>query len=110
MPVALAGIREAHVHDLGVPGKDGTLLLGLVADGDHQVELLPGQIVHGFGAVMTDIDPQFTHDLNGPGVDPAGPHPGGEGLNLSGQIVIHQTFRHLAAAGVFGAEKQDLIH
>ena len=39
-------VREADMHDLGFPGKQGALFLGLVADGDHQVELLPGQIVH----------------------------------------------------------------
>ena len=106
----LGRVREAHVHDFGFPGKDGTLLLGLVADRDHQVEGFPGQVVHRLGSMLADIDAQLRHDLDGPGVDPAGPHPRGPGLNLPGQIVVHQSFGHLAAAGVFGAEKQDFQH
>jgi hypothetical protein len=56
---------------------------------------------------MTDIDAQFGHDLDSSGVDPAGPHPRRKSLYLTGQIMIHQAFGHLAAAGVFGAKKQD---
>jgi hypothetical protein len=33
-------------------------------------------------------------DLNSPGVNPAGPHPGGKSLNLPGKIVVHQAFGH----------------
>jgi hypothetical protein len=37
-------------------------------------------------------------------VDPC-PNPGGKGFHLPDQGVIHQPFRHLTPAGIFGAKK-----
>ena len=83
---------------------------GLIAERDYQVEGFTGQLGHQLGPLAADIDAQLGHDLDSPGVDLAGPHPGGKSLRLTGQIMVDQTFGHLAAAGVLAAKKEHLKH
>src|SRR5690348_1588306 len=45
-----------------VPGrKYGTALCGVVANGNHIIERLPRELIHGLGAVARNVHAEFPH-------------------------------------------------
>ena len=42
------GVIKAPMDALGGDGKDGATLFGVIANGNHVIESLPGELVHGF--------------------------------------------------------------
>jgi hypothetical protein len=100
-------IGKTHMYEAVGVEEHGTFPLGLIAEGDGQIKMVIDKFIHGFRALPTNIDVNFRHDLNGAGVDLGGPHPGGEGLDLSPQVVVDQAFRHLRAAGIFRAKEEN---
>src|SRR5262249_52589643 len=82
-----AGISAAHSH--------------------HNVEILPGEILDGFGELPGDVDSLFRHHLDGQGGDEAGGVGSGTvGLNLLSSIMPGETFGHLTAAGIADTDKE----
>src|SRR5215468_1215220 len=57
-------VLEAPVNSLGPSGEDGTALIGVVAYGDHVIELLPQKFIHRLRTVAGNINPDLPHRLN----------------------------------------------
>src|SRR5689334_21751735 len=57
----LGWIFEAPVNAVRVHGKDGTLLVGVIADGDHVIKLLSDELVYRLRAMLRDVDPELAH-------------------------------------------------
>jgi hypothetical protein len=73
---------------------------------EDQVEPLHGMVLHGLGAVVADVNAQFSDNLNSPRFNWR-PHPGGDGFSPASELMVHQAVCHLAAAGIIYSEKQD---
>ena len=80
----------------------------MVTEGDHVVEFNALQGIEMFGGLPGNIDPDLGHDLDRPGVDPVGLHAGRIGIDGISFEMPRPTFSHLAAAGIPGAQEQDL--
>src|SRR5271157_2374325 len=91
------GVIEAPMDALRGGGKDGATLLGVVADGNHVIEILPHELIHGFRPLARNIDPDFMHGGNGFRAHVAGFCAGARDLERSASIVPKQSFRHLAS-------------
>ncbi len=77
------------------------------AQGDHHVEVLRGQLLQTFRAMIRQVDPNFLHDSDRPGVDEAGwPDAGAPGLDAF-PPKWRECLGHLAAATVLDAHEQD---
>jgi hypothetical protein len=79
-------------------GKDGAILLGVITDGNHIIETLTSELVHGFRPVARDIDPNFMHCGNGLRAHVTGFGAGARNLKRRSPIVSKQAFRHLASS------------
>src|SRR3546814_15427294 len=86
----LAAFRPGRVGKimmelLGFGREIRTVFTGIVADGDHKVEVAARVFIHMIRGMTGDIHAIFLHRLNGPGVDPV--------LSNSGTV----TFRAFSA-------------
>src|SRR5579862_4637327 len=77
-----------------------------VAYGNDVIEVLPGELVDGFRAMPGNVNAELVHDS-----DRFRPHhagPGARTLHFEAvpRVVPEQTFRHLAAGGISGAENE----
>ena len=77
------------------------------ADSNDDLERLIPEICDGLAAVCRDIDADFSHDLDRERIQAVRFDAGAERLDVVAEQVPAQPFRHLAAAGIPGAEKQD---
>jgi hypothetical protein len=101
------GVIETPMDAQGVGGENGAALSGLVADGNHKVKRLPGELVHRFRPLAGDINPDFTHCGDGFRANGARLCAGARNLKRSASIVPKQPFRHLAPGRISGAEDQN---
>ena len=96
------------MHPSHRPGKDRAALVGLVADRHDDVKGDVEQFADVLAAVPRDVHPGLRHHLDGPGVQSVGLDPRGPGIDGVCLECACPPLSHLAAAGVAGAEKQDL--
>jgi len=61
-------IIKGEVEYLGVTGKDRAVLVGVAADGDHQIDVPVEVRLDRFGLLPGDVDTRFSHDLDRSGV------------------------------------------
>lgn len=107
-PGGVGGVVESPVIAVYLAGEHGAGLIGVAADGDDGIDLLPEEFVHVLGVVATDVDADFGH--------------GGDGLrvNVASRLracaldvedvpcgLAEDSLGHVAAAGVSGAEDED---
>ena len=99
-----AGVRNALVDALGSARKDRALLGGGIANGDDGIKTLLREFRDGLGTVRGDVDADFSHGCYGEGTDTA--RVGAGAVNFIGFAaeMAEETFSHLAAHGIAGAE------
>src|SRR5688572_2318670 len=77
-------IGEAPVEAVGVAREDGAIVIGVVADGDDEVELLEEVAVEGLALLMLDVNAQLAHGGDGVRAEVGGLRAGGERLHAAG--------------------------
>src|SRR5207245_3942947 len=87
--------------------KDGPMLGGGVADGDHCIEALAREFGNGFRAMRGDIDTDFAHGFDGKRTDADGSGPGAVDFKRVASEMPQEALGHLAAHGIAGAEDED---
>ena len=102
-----AGVGDAPMDALGSTWKDGTMLGGGVADGDHCIEALALEFGNGFRAMRGDIDPDFAHGFDSKRTDADGSGPGAVDFKRVAAEMPQEALGHLAANGIAGAEDED---
>ena len=103
-------IVEPDVHDLRLAGKQGTVLVGVAADGDHVIKLDPAKLVDVLRALLGDVHARLRHHPDRIRIQAVRFNPGGVGLDAAGFQPAGPALGHLAAAGVARAEEQNLDH
>lgn len=88
-------------------GEVGAGFTGLIADGNHIIPVLIGQGVYGFGKVMGDVYADFLHDSHSERMEGGGVSPSAKNLGMTLEIVAEETFSHLAAGAIVGAQDED---
>src|SRR3989304_3591260 len=107
-PRGLCRIVQGPVKPLaGLPQKHrARAALGTVANRDHVVEGLPGELLHQLAPLPSNVDAQLSHDFDCIRVQPAGHGTRAVGLEPLRREMAQQALGHLRAAGVAHAEKQ----
>ena len=85
----------------------GTGFPGLITDGNHIIPVLIGQGVYGLSKVMGDVYADFLHGSNGERMESGGVSPSAKSLGMTMEIVAEETFSHLAAGAIVGAQDED---
>jgi hypothetical protein len=100
-------VVERQVDGAHRLGEHRTGLLGVVADGDHQVDRLVHEYVDVLRVQAVGDQIQGLQGSDGT-VSDLGLRfgAGGDGAGATGQVVVDQNFGHLRAAGVASAEDQ----
>jgi len=98
------------VNALRAADEEGAGFIGVAAEGNDMVEILTLELCQGFGTMMGNVDAQFEQHPGGQRINPRGFGSGGKGFAVVSQIVVGQSFGHLGAAGIVGAEKEDAPH
>jgi hypothetical protein len=101
------GIFDAPMDTLCFGREERAALLCIVADRNHNIEILSGKFIDGFGPVRRDINTDFTHHRDGFGPHMTGMRTCTEDLVTIPSIVPEQTFRHLASRRVPGAKDKN---
>lgn len=104
------GVGETVVDALSGAGEDGAGFAGVVADGDDVVEMLAGEFVDRFRAVLRDIDADLAQDFHGKTIQSNRVRAGAKDFEAIPSQVAQDAFCHLAAGGIAGAEDQDTFH
>ena len=100
-------VVEAGVDDFGFSGENGAAFIGVGAHGNDVIKGNVSEFIDVLRALARDVDPGFSHDLHGIGVEAVGFDAGGVGLDLIAFERAGEALGHLAAAGVAGAEEED---
>jgi hypothetical protein len=66
-----------------------------------------GQGVYGLGKVMGDVNADFLHGSNSEGMEGGGVSPSAKNLGMALEVVAEETFGHLAAGAIVGAQDED---
>jgi len=102
------GIMEAHVNPLHRAREDGAGFLGVVADADHQINLLVHHVLYRLGVQAFGRQAGKLQCLNGAiGHLGLGLSAGRNSSHQAGQVVVEDSFSHLGAAGVSSAKHQN---
>jgi hypothetical protein len=101
-------IIESHMYDSGLPGKEGTRLVGLITHSDDIIERNLHQFVDMLGAMLGYVNAGFLHGINRKGVQAMDFNACRIGLNGVTLESSGPSFCHLAAAGVARAKEQNL--
>ena len=91
----------------GWPREDRTALFGVVADCEHKVEGLTGELLNVFRRMRRDIDSNLPHSCYCFRSNETGSTACAFDFESIAGIMTKQTFRHLAACGICGAKNQD---
>lgn len=102
------GIVEAVMDDFAVGREPGAGFVGVIADGDDDIEFCVFEFVDVLGFLAGDVDTGFGHDFDGIGVEAVGFDAGAVGGDGVAFEVAGPSFGHLAAAGVSGTEEEQV--
>ena len=102
------GIVEAPMIAIHLAGKCRARLIGVTANCDDRLDGLPKKVVHVLGSVCGDVDADFGERFDGERVNVSrGFTPGASDFKPTFAGVAKNAFRHVAAAGVSGAENEN---
>jgi len=104
----LSGIVEAPVDRFSAR-EYRAALFGPIADGDHIVKVVVGVDGDVFGGLMRDIDAQFLHCLDAPGMQPLRMGACAECFKPLAPEMPKQTLGHLAAGRIAGAQEENTL-
>ena len=91
----------------GPPGEDGARFAGVVADGDHIIELSPMNSFRCFDRWPPTSIPRSAISADGERMDPRDLGAGARGLVPVAAELAENRLRHLRAGAVVGAEEED---
>jgi hypothetical protein len=112
-PGCVGRVIEPPMVAVYLPGEHRTRLIGIATNRDNGLDLAAEKIVHVLGAMVRDIDTDFTHDPDGHRVDVTGRvRSGALDVEQVARGLTKNAFRQVAAAGVAGAEDKGkrLVH
>ena len=93
---------------LGPAGKFGAHLANPVAQADHPIETLAGELAEVLGRVVRQVEAIFVaHHAQRVGMQRLGMAPGAVGFDGATRAGFGQRLRHRRSRAVAGAEKQD---
>lgn len=106
VPGQLGRIIESNVNYFGLAGKNRAMLVRMSANSDDVIELNRAKLRDCLGVLAGDVYARFRHDLDGMRIHSVLREAGGIRLDNLRFQMPRPAFRHLAATGVAGAEKQ----
>jgi len=102
-------IFKRPMESLRGAGKDRARFLGVVADRNHDIERLADELIHRFGPLVGNVNPDLVHHGDGFRAHAARFRASGEYLEAISTFVAKQPFGHLASGRVSGAYDQDFL-
>jgi hypothetical protein len=107
--LGVRGVIEAPVMAIHLPGIDGARLVGVAADSDDGRNLAVEKCVHVLRCVGGNVDADLLQHLDRLGVDEAGGfRPRAVHVDEVAGGGTEDAFSHVAAAGIPGAEDEDV--
>ena len=103
-------IIEAGMDDTGSAGKERAVFMSVSTNGYHIIKIQRRQFRDQFGFLCGNIHSGLRHHLNGVRIQSMFFDAGGKNFHHIIFQGARPAFRHLAAAAVAGAEKQDFHH
>ena len=79
--------------------------IGIAAQRDHLFDVIKRDVIKTFGRLSRDVDANLLHDPHGERMDAFRFGAGAENFKSTVGRLPGETFGHLTAAGVAGAEK-----
>tara|TARA_R110002096_G_scaffold67332_11_gene163427 strand:+ start:32564 stop:33634 length:1071 start_codon:yes stop_codon:yes gene_type:complete len=104
----VGGINKRPVIAIDLAGKLRACLIGISTNRNDGFHVSVEKLVHVLGRATGDVDPNFLHRDDRRGVDIAtGGRPGARNFQTITGSFTEETFSHLGAAGIPGAENEN---
>ncbi len=97
------------MNALNIPREGWAGLVGIVANSDSDINTFVQVVIHVVGSMMRNINPDFFHDGDARGMDPARVGAGAENIKAIAGHIPQQAMGDLGPAGIPGANKEDFF-